>query len=112
MSYRGLLTLDADLGVPSSSTVDDYGNPVEDYQWTRIRTHLARRTSTEGAENLAADTMVAYFDPDALDLGLDAASRLRVAGVEWELAGTPIVARNPRTRAEVVHATVRRSEVT
>ncbi|MFG0329227.1 MAG: hypothetical protein ACF8PN_04945 [Phycisphaerales bacterium] len=112
MSYAGLLTLEAELGVPSSGAVDEYGNPSEVLEWTPVRCHLARQTSTEAtAGNIAADTFTAYLEDKALELGLDAASRLRVAGVEWEAAGEPIVARNPRTWRTTIAVTVRRAEV-
>ena len=111
MSYAGLLTLGAELGVVEAAGVDEYGNPVEAYTWHDIRVHLARSTSLEDPDNVAADTMVAYFDEAALELGLDSASRIRAAGVEWELAGEPIIARHPRTWSVTVSATVRRAEV-
>ena len=112
MSYRELLTLDAELGIPEQGAADEYGNPAEVYTWhAGRRCHLARSSSTEDPDNLAADTITAYFDPDDLELGLDSASRLRAAGAEWELAGEPIVARHPRTWRLTVSATVRRAEV-
>lgn len=96
MPFTALLHQVASISRPSSSTFDDYGNPIETFvEVAGLEDVACRIQENSGSENLSdRDSLTrraqGFFDP----IDLQALDRVTVDSVVWLVEGEPVVRHN------------------